>query len=48
MNFAKNFGPKYGNKFLNKGISASKRIKDTGNFIKIQHLNLIKVNMEKC
>ena len=34
MSFAKNFGSKYGEKFLNKGISASKRIKDTGNFIK--------------
>ena len=27
--FAKNFGSKYDKKFLNKGISASKRIKDT-------------------
>ena len=34
MSFAKNFGSKYGKKFLNKGISASKIIKDTGNFIK--------------
>ena len=34
MSFAKNFGSKYGKKFLNKGISASKRIKDSGNFIK--------------
>ena len=34
MSFAKNFGSKYGKKILNKGISASKRIKDTGNFIK--------------
>ena len=34
MSFAKNFGSKYDKKFLNKGISASKRIKDTGNFIK--------------
>ena len=34
MSFAKNFGCKYGKKFLNKGISASKRIKDTENFIK--------------
>ena len=34
MSFAKNFGSKYGEKFLSKGISASKRIKDTGNFIK--------------
>ena len=29
MSFAKNFGSKYGKKFLNKGISASKRIKGT-------------------
>ena len=29
MSFAKNFGSKYGKKFLNKGISASKRIEDT-------------------
>ena len=41
MSFAKNFGSKCGKKFLNKGISASKRIKT-------QHLNLIKVNMKKC
>ena len=34
MNFAKNFGSKYGKKFLNEGFSASKRIKDTKNFIK--------------
>ena len=34
MSFAKNFGSKYGKKCLNKGISDSKRIKDTGNFIK--------------
>ena len=34
MSFAKNFRSKYGKKFLNKGISASKRIKDMGNFIK--------------
>ena len=34
MSFAQNFGSKYGKKFLNKVISASKRIKDTGNFIK--------------
>ena len=27
--FAKNFESKYGKKFLNKGISASKRIKNT-------------------
>ena len=29
MSFDKNFGSKYGKKFLNKEISASKRIKDT-------------------
>ena len=29
MSFAKNFGSKYGKKFLNKRISTSKRIKDT-------------------
>ena len=29
MSFAKNFGSKYDNKFLNKETSASKRIKDT-------------------
>ena len=34
MSFVKNFGSKYFKKFLNTGISASKRIKDTGNFIK--------------
>ena len=34
MSIAKNFGSKYGKKFLNKGIPASKRIKDTGSFIK--------------
>ena len=34
MSFVKNFGSKHGKNFLNKGISASIRIKDTGNFIK--------------
>ena len=29
MSFADKFGSKYGKKFLNKGISTSKRIKDT-------------------
>ena len=29
MSFAKNLGSKYGKEFLNKGISASKRIKNT-------------------
>ena len=28
MSFAKHFGPRYGKKFLNKGFSASTRIKD--------------------
>ena len=40
MSFVKNFGSKYGQKFLNKGISASKRIKDTAS-------KYIKVNMVK-
>ena len=30
MSFAKNFESKYCNQFLNKGISAAKRIEDTG------------------
>ena len=29
MSFAKNFGSKYGNEFLNKGVSTAKRIKNT-------------------
>ena len=29
MSFANNFGSKYGKEFLNKAVSASKRIKDT-------------------
>ena len=29
MSFGKNLGSKYGTKILNKGISASKRIKNT-------------------
>ena len=29
MSFAKNLGPKYGKKIMNKRISASKRIKDS-------------------
>ena len=29
MSFAKNFGSKYGKKFVNKGISASKIVKDS-------------------
>ena len=39
MSFAKNFESKYDKKFLNKGISASKR--------RIQHLNFIKANIAK-
>ena len=38
MSFAKKLGSKYGEKFLNKGISASKK----------QNLNLIKKNIVKC
>ena len=34
MGFAKNFGSKYGEKCLSKGISAFKRIKYTWNFTK--------------
>ena len=34
MGFAKNFGCKYGKKFLSKRISATNRIKDIGSFIK--------------
>ena len=42
MGFAKSFGSKFGKKFLNKGVSASQRIKDT-----LHYLNLVKVNMVK-
>ena len=43
MNFAKNFGRKYGKKFLNKGISASKRIKDTASkFNQSKYGNILK------
>ena len=41
MSFAKNFGSRYGKKYLNKGFQHLKELR-------IQHLNLIKVNMEKC
>ena len=34
MSFAKNFGSKYGKKFVNKGISASKIIKDSPSKLK--------------
>ena len=58
MSFAKNFGSKYGKKFLNKEISDSKRIKDTaskfnqskyGKMLKIKDLakGLKNVNLEK-
>ena len=40
MTFAKNFESKYGKEFLNKEVSASKKLKT-------QHLNLIKANMVK-
>ena len=38
VGFAKNFGSKYGKKFLNKGIQLLTELET-------QHLNLIKVNM---
>ena len=43
MSFVKNFGSKYGKKFLNKGISASKRIKDTAsNFNQSEYGKVLK------
>ena len=43
MSFAKNFGSKYGKKILNKGISASKRIKDTASkFNQSKHGKMLK------
>ena len=43
MSFAKNVGSKYGKKFLNKGISASKRIKDiTSKFIQSKYRKMLK------
>ena len=43
MSFAKNFGSKYGKKFLSKGISASKRIKDTASkFNQIKYGKMLK------
>ena len=49
MSFAKNFGSKYGKKFLKefqlfKGISKEFQLLKE---LETQHLNLIKVNMEK-
>ena len=41
MSFAKKFGSKYDKKSINKGTSASKKIKPAAT-------NLIKVNMVKC
>ena len=47
MNFAKKFGSKYGKKFLNKGISASKRIKDTtSKFNQSKYGKMLKKNKE--
>ena len=47
MRFAKNFGSKYGTKFLNKGISASKRIKDTASkFNQGKYGKMLKKNKE--
>ena len=40
MSFAKTFGSKYGKKIFNKGISASKRIKDTTS--KFSKVNMVK------
>ena len=40
MSFAKTFGSKYGKKNFNKGISASKRIKDTTS--KFSKVNMVK------
>ena len=43
MSFAQNFGSKYGKKFLNKGISASKRIEDTASkFNQIKYGKVLK------
>ena len=43
MSFAKDFGSKYGKKFLNKGISASKRIKNTASkFNQSKYGNILK------
>ena len=43
MSFAKNFGSKYGKKNLNKGFSASKRIKDTASkFNQSKYGNILK------
>ena len=43
MSFAKNFGSKYGKKFLNKRISASKRIKNTASkFNQSKYSNILR------
>ena len=43
VGFAKNFGSKYGKKFLNKGISASNRIRDTASkFNQSKYGNILK------
>ena len=47
MSFAKNFGSKYGKKYLNKGFSPSKRIKDTtSKFNKSKYGKTLKKNKE--
>ena len=44
MSFAKNFRSKYSKKFLNKGISASKRIKDiTSKFNQSKYGKMLKI-----
>ena len=43
MSFAQNLGSKYGKEFLNKGISASKRIEDTASkFNQIKYGKVLK------
>ena len=43
VSFAKNFGSKYGKKFLNKGVSASKRVRDTASkFNQSKYGNILK------
>ena len=56
MSFAKNFRSKYGKRFLNKGFSASKRIKGTaskfnqnkyGQTLKNKEVSLVKQLVKK-
>ena len=46
MSSVKNFGSKYGKKFLNKGISASKRIKNTASKLNQSKYGRILKNQE--